>query len=503
MSKDPGVPWWPAARSARPWLAAVAAVALLLATVAGPTLARDHQATSGGGQVVGHDRPMHFADVRVSPRLGGPTTTIRFTVAIRWGGPRGTGKVRVLVDGRPHRMTVVPGGRQGGSVAYAYTSRLNLGNHRIAFAASARGGAAIRVEAGSVRIVSSPRSAGAAPAGPAHDGSGASAVKPVAGAEGTGTSPEASVSTDSAAPPPACPGAVAESVGQTVGALDGRDDTWPTPTSTTDAPGPAAEPGAGTVAASSPPTGAVDGAAGVPGPNVGSGGGARAGLGPFFSADPLVQLGLDGGVFGRTFRAVPVLITSTGTVVLWAAFLTFGRRRRDGDPPAPEPVLASRAASGLQAPAASLVPPPWVDPSEAGLPRWRRPSLLEARKADPVRRPSTTVAASLTFADGAVGPVAGKARRRIRYRLVPLLDLPDETRASEIGLLDQGDEVQPLEKSGAHWLVLCPDGRRGWLHQMVLGEVIEDDAESAAPVVAAGIDEDVLVAFLNQGREPA
>ena len=43
----------------------------------------------------------------------------------------------------------------------------------------------------------------------------------------------------------------------------------------------------------------------------------------------------------------------------------------------------------------------------------------------------------------------GYERRVIRYRVVRLLDAPDELRSVEIGQLDQGDEVQLLEKSGA------------------------------------------------------
>ena len=97
------------------------------------------------------------------------------------------------------------------------------------------------------------------------------------------------------------------------------------------------------------------------------------------------------------------------------------------------------------------------------MPRWRRPSLLEARKTDPLRSASTAV--NLTFANGAVEAVAGKERRRIRYRLVRLMDVPDEPRANEIGILDEGDEVQILGTSGIYRLVLCPDSGQGWLHQ--------------------------------------
>jgi hypothetical protein len=152
------------------------------------------------------------------------------------------------------------------------------------------------------------------------------------------------------------------------------------------------------------------------------------------------------------------------------AFLLFGRRRREDDEP---PGAQEPATSPFGMPPTSvLVPDPEVPEDERHLPRWRRPSLLQARKTDPLRTERQTV--NLTFTAGAVRPLEGRERRRIRYRLVRLLDAPDEVRAGEIGILDQGDEVQLLERSGSYWFVLCPDGRRGWLHRMVLGEVVDE-----------------------------
>ena len=90
------------------------------------------------------------------------------------------------------------------------------------------------------------------------------------------------------------------------------------------------------------------------------------------------------------------------------AFGVFGRRRRDGEPPAPDEVLAAEAALGISVAMAGLTsdrPGPHQNAgagrpadavavaaiaaptdAEAAMPRWRRPSLLEARKADPVAR---------------------------------------------------------------------------------------------------------------------
>jgi hypothetical protein len=156
-----------------------------------------------------------------------------------------------------------------------------------------------------------------------------------------------------------------------------------------------------------------------------------------------------------------------------------------------------------------------MEDSEALLPRWRRPSLLQARKADPVR--DNEPAPRLTFDHGLVGPLDGPERKVIRYRVVRLLDSPDELRGSEIGYLDQGDEVQLLEKYGAYWLVLSPDGQQGWLHKMVLGDIVETDGEPPAdvpiatmPTVAdswtmgeSDIDSDVLDAYLEARRREA
>jgi hypothetical protein len=182
------------------------------------------------------------------------------------------------------------------------------------------------------------------------------------------------------------------------------------------------------------------------------------------------------------------------------AFAIFGKKRRDEEPPAPDAVLQAQAARGhgtvpggevlgvVRAPVVAPLPD-----AEAGMPRWRRPSLLAARKEDPARMAAASVA-HLSFANGAVDVRADRERRVIRYRVVRLLDAPDELRSADIGQLDQGDEVMLLERSGAYWLVLCPDGRQGWLHKMTLDEVVTDNP---AQTWSTEIDDDVLSAFLN------
>jgi hypothetical protein len=99
-------------------------------------------------------------------------------------------------------------------------------------------------------------------------------------------------------------------------------------------------------------------------------------------------------------------------------------------------------------------------------------------------------------------------RRLIRYRLVSLLDLPDEVRGTEISVLDEGDEVVLLEKRGTYWRVLCPDGRQGWLHKMTLGDVVIDPSTQAGDSWTSGDSgpqpgsfEDILRAYTEQRQQ--
>jgi hypothetical protein len=221
------------------------------------------------------------------------------------------------------------------------------------------------------------------------------------------------------------------------------------------------------------------------------------------------------------FALAPTLVTTTGAVTAVMALSLFGRRRREDDPP--DEILSAAAGNGVAVAAYDVMASgePGVAAldmaglgaadMEALLPRWRRPSLLQARKADPIR--DATPAPRLTFGEGLVGSIAGHERRVIRYRVVRLLDTPDELRGTEIGYLDQGDEVQLLEKYGAYWLVVAPDGQQGWLHKMTLGDVIDADGGSGEGPTAsmriaadswtmgeADIDSDVLEAYLESRR---
>jgi hypothetical protein len=221
-----------------------------------------------------------------------------------------------------------------------------------------------------------------------------------------------------------------------------------------------------------------------------------AGLGAGALMAALNVLGLDNGPH---LGLLPTLVGTSGAVAMGMAFALFGKKRRDEEQPAPDEVLQAKAARGSDVSASGdLMGRPFTTPleGEAAMPRWRRPSLLEARKSDPARTVGTTQ--RLAFADGG-GADDTRERRIVRYRVVRLLDAPDELRSAELGQLDQGDEVQLLERSGAYWLVLCPDGRRGWLHKMTLGEIV-DDAPPQTPAGGWGIPEptgDILQSMID------
>jgi hypothetical protein len=266
--------------------------------------------------------------------------------------------------------------------------------------------------------------------------------------------------------------------------------------------------------------GGSDGTAGPAGPAIPAGGpagtpgGSSSGgmrtWGPLTSA--MSALGVPGIPFNG-FTLATSAVTATGTVAAAMAFGLFGKRRRDGDPPGPDDQLAAAAALGVGARPMPAPLPEFeeAEDPEAQLPRWRRPSLLLARKADPIR--DATTPTRLTFDDGLVGPLDGHERRMIRYRIVRMLDTPDELRGIETGYLDRGDEVQLLEKYGAYWLILCPDGRQGWVHNMTLGDIVNDDAPNDdRPVATMPLaaetwtlgegdeDTDVLEAYLESRR---
>ena len=160
----------------------------------------------------------------------------------------------------------------------------------------------------------------------------------------------------------------------------------------------------------------------------------------------------------------------------------------------PDSVLQAAASAGVAvAPGSGFVPP--VDP-ESLMPRWRRPSLMEARRTDPIRSPAPE-RPRLSFASSLIAPTAGDERRLVRYAVTPLLDQPDEIMGNRVGELAEGDEVAIEQRSGSYLEVLLPDGRRGWVHRTTLGEVVGPGAPRRLIDDGPQLDgEDALAALL-------
>jgi hypothetical protein len=462
------------------------------------------------GTVAGVAGPTSLSNASVSPRSGSPTTRISFAVDYRNREGSAPAYVRVVIDGRRHDM------RASGSLAYksgvrfTYRTTLPAGTHRVSFQAADTRRFTASASGGTVRIQAASSGSGSGTSG----GGGGSASGGSAGSGGSGGSGGSSGSGSSGGTTGSMPGAGAGGASSSgtetpTGTLGVTPEEFLAPVRVVGEdvllgrrgfpPAIAPASGAGSV---------------VPAP-VDAGqplGGVDALSGGLSALPPQLVTGGTGAVTWQ-LRAFAVAIGTGGAAALAMAFLFFGKRRRDGEQPAPDEVLQAAAATvdGYTA-ATQLVPPvagPALDPAELAMPRWRRPSLLEARKKDPLRSASATY--SLSFANGAVGLVDGLERRRIRYRVVRLLDSPDELRGTELGVLDQGDEVQLVERNGPFWFVRCPDGRQGWLHRMTLGDVVEDPppvapaqptpaAQPAAPgdIPPATPDQDILSSFLRR-----
>lgn len=147
---------------------------------------------------------------------------------------------------------------------------------------------------------------------------------------------------------------------------------------------------------------------------------------------------------------------------------------------------AKPTAVESMAPAASLV----NENPEANMPRWRRPSLLEARRSDPTRY-APAPRPPMRFGDQ-----SGDADLRVvRYAVVPVLDRPDEVLGLQVSDVAAGDEVHVVGSSGAFLEIVCPNYDRGWVHRTTLGargSAGNDPRQSLAPEA-----DDALTALLT------
>jgi hypothetical protein len=447
--------------------------------------------------------PTRLSNPVVSPRVGLPTTTITITVSYRNREGSPADWVRVTVAGKARAMSHVGGSDWKSGVTFRWRGKLPVGTFGVSISAQSRDHFTDVIAAGEVKI---------------------KLPVPAPTPEPT---PRPTPRPTSAPTPEPTPGPTPEVTTGPVVATE-APGTTPAPADLgffEPATEPTAEPSDDAIAVLPGGSSGPDGGGAAPiVPDAGTG------AGPVTSGGGLLEAFANAADLLATGRpAVPLglvatLVSTSGVVGATLAFGLFGKRRRDGEPPDDDDVLAQHAATPLAvaqasaylgragggAPSATAVanaPSPLQ--AELAMPRWRRPSLLEARRADPIRYP--TAAPRLTFDHGLVGPLEGRERRVIRYSLVRLLDIPDELRGSEVAFLDQGDEVQLLEKRGVYWLVLCPDGLQGWIHKMTLGDTVGQATISSTPTatmpIAAetwtmgdDIDGDVLAAYLESRR---
>jgi hypothetical protein len=485
-------------------------------------------------------QPILFDPV-VNPRSGPPDTTIQLHVTYGYDsddGPHGPDYVRVRIGDRTVRMHSDNGKHDWlHGVGYHGDITLPVGTYPVIFEARSHHHETVTLAAGSITVAPPPT--------------------PTPKATPTPTPTPKPIATPKPKPKPQPkpdPKPTAEPAGRA------RATTKPAPKPTPKVvPQFAAEPALAPAPLFEPPTGSETApvtpapsaspavvAALVPGSTAGGGSGdapsaaTGGGAGPTVGPAPwgpltsvIAALGLDLPDL-PTLPLVPTVVTTTGLAAASMAMGLFGRRRREDEEPDLGPLLAADAAKGVGVGGRALGGPEAGDGSddedegegdddadgvddddgpsadnEAALPRWRRPSLLQARKADPLR--TEPAAPRLFFDRGLQGTLAGHERRLIRYTVVRLLDVPDELRGREIGALGDGDEVELLERQGAYWLVACPDGGRGWIHKMTLGAVVgggtvSDSPTATLPIAAESwtmgddVDEDVLAAYLASRR---
>jgi len=443
----------------------------------------------------------------VSPRSGTTKTVVAFTVVYRNREGSPPDWVRVTVAGATHLMRALdPLDRVKEGVRYSYRAKLPVGTHSVSFSSRGRDKFQDSLAAGKVTIKapstgSSGGSGGSGGGGSGGGGSGGGSSGS-AGSSGSGRagSGDTSGSSGTTRTPPggSAPSGQAPTF-PIVPVLVSPLELEPLDPQVSWSPGGEGAPGAvapGAGAPVGPPWSVVEPVDPGSAPETGAGGG-RGGTDAV--RIPGVRLP---GSRPEDLLATTLLTSAVTTVVI--AFLVFGKRKRDEEQPAPDGELAQAAAMPFAfapagplayAPATVTRSVPAYDPGTGGtdvdLPRWRRPSLLAARKYDPLRDPGT--ATHLTF-DGSATAGGAHERRIVRYRIVRLLDRPDELAGVELGTLDEGDEVEIVEQRGTYRRVLTPDGREGWVHKMTLGELVGDgDAAAAAD---PDIDADVLLAYL-------
>ncbi len=247
----------------------------------------------------------------------------------------------------------------------------------------------------------------------------------------------------------------------------------------------------------SPGSSATDGPAPVASPSAAGAGQAGGGSGNGSAAALTAGLPPIGSPAWLELLTRQMAVAVGGTTMVAMALFTFRRRQQDaadGDgAPAPDAYAAPPPLSEQLAAEYVALAPLGDMPGESDMPRWRRPSLRAARESKGTDLRAIE-AQRMTFGHTEDAVSHGLERRRLRYRMVRLSETPDEIRSTELALLDQGDEVELLQQSGAYWQVSTPTGLVGWVHRMTLGEVVDQPMAPAPPpwqqAAAASTDPD-------------
>jgi hypothetical protein len=157
----------------------------------------------------------------------------------------------------------------------------------------------------------------------------------------------------------------------------------------------------------------------------------------------------------RPSRREPALVGADqagASMAVWSAVATM-------PPPLGPPVAAPGAVGGFGQGGGDEA----IDPAEANIPRWLRPTLREQRQSD---RGYVQVAREpARFGSPAR---AGVERRTIGYRLVRMTDAPDDVRSREVGRVDRGDQVEVIGEHEGFLQIRTPDGLEGWVPRVVI-----------------------------------
>ncbi len=406
-------------------------------------------------------------DAQVTPTSGHPSTDITFSVTYRDSAGSGADYVRVIVGDDTYDLEAADAGDQDWKhgVTYTRTMHLPVGDWPVTFESRGRDKFTSHLDGPTVSITPKPS--------PTPDPTPKPTPKPDPTPKPTPRpTPKPKPTPDPTPRPRHAPDPTAKPADDRTPRPTRRpvDDPTATPTDrpvvdphgagpdatpseTPDAsPSPSLAPYIASVILGGTAGGAGTGGTGGSGGSDGGGtagpdGGRSGGTGPVsdsFGAPPPSVVAILAAV-------APTAVATTGGVTMMMAFMVFGKRRRDGEPTAPDDVLAAQAARGIgvaptsvmvgstvmpgAAVAASAVQAavrvePDIESIDGHLPRWRRPSLMEARKTDPTRTVTTNV--RLAFEGDVSSAISGMERRLIRYRLVSLLSDPDEVRGKEI-----------------------------------------------------------------------